>query len=182
MSQNVIRPVDTPPPLADCFARLGLAVRTWSHAPVFTVGEGEDIKRALEGGQTKNLFLRDRRGDFWLVTALASTVIDLKGLSDTLDCPRFSFGSPDELRERLGVLPGSVTPFALINDKNLRVRPVFDRAMMDFDVLNFHPLRNDMTTAISPPGLMAFAADCGHHPMVFDFLSLSQAKERQHGA
>lgn len=181
MLQSVIRPVDTPPPLAECFARLGLAVRTWAHAPVFTVDEGEDVKRALAGGQTKNLFLRDRRGDFWLVTALASTVIDLKGLSDALGCPRFSFGSPDELRERLGVLPGSVTPFALINDRALRVRSVFDRAMMDFDVLNFHPLRNDMTTAISPPGLMAFAADCGHRPVVFDFISLS-LKEQQYGA
>lgn len=174
----VLEEINTPSPLKERFEQLGIAVTTWRHAPVFTVDDGADIKNALKGGQTKNLFLRDKRGGFWLVTALASTVIDLKALSDRLSSARFSFGNPDNLGEILGVTPGSVTPFALINDRLCRVRVIFDRAMMAQDVLNFHPLENHMTTAISPAGLLAFAASCGHRPQIIDF---SVKEERAHG-
>ena len=180
MVKSVIEVVDTPSPLKERFLALGIAVTTYAHAPVFTVNDGADVKGALTGGQTKNLFLRDKRGGFWLVTALSSTVINLRNLSDRLGCARFSFGHPDDLLAVLGVTPGSVTPFSLINDEKNCVQVIFDRAMMDFNVLNFHPLKNDKTTAISPAGLLSFAASCGHRPQILDFSTAVQEGVR-HG-
>lgn len=180
MTAPVIEEIQTPSPLKERFLALGINATTYAHAPVFTVNDGPDVKKALKGGQTKNLFLRDKRGGFWLVTALASTVIDLRNLSDRLGCARFSFAPPDLLLEVLGVTPGSVTPFSLINDTKNCVQVIFDQAMMGLDTLNFHPLRNNMTTAISPAGLLSFAASCGHRPQILDFTQAAQGG-RHHG-
>ena len=178
MTVSPITEIKTPEPLRSRFEQLGVSVTTWAHKPVFTVDDGEDVKAALEGGQTKNLFLRDKRGGIWLVTALAETQINLRELSDRLGCARFSFGSPELLGEILGVKPGSVTPFALINDRERKVQVVFDQAMMPHKVLNFHPLENTMTTAIAPDGLLKFAASCGHRPIMIDF----SVREQKHGS
>jgi Ala-tRNA(Pro) deacylase len=150
-------------------ARLGLAFTTHEHEAVFTVAQSEGIKADMPGGHTKNLFLKDKKGAFILISALATTTIALKGLHRELGCARLSFGSAVLLEEILGVTPGSVTAFALINDPGARVRFVIDGALMAHDPINFHPLHNTATTAISPDDFLTFARACGHEPEIFDF-------------
>jgi len=147
----------------------GIAHRTLDHPPVFRVEEGREIKAALPGGHTKNLFLKDAKDQLWLVSALGDTRVDLKQLHRAIGSARLSFGSPKLMRETLGVEPGSVTVFGLINDTDRRVRLVLDRALLDSDPVNFHPLRNDATTAISREGLLAFLGALNIAPVVVDF-------------
>jgi Ala-tRNA(Pro) deacylase len=138
---------------------------------VFRVEEGEAIKAALPGGHTKNLFLKDAKGQLWLITALGETRIDLKALPAVIGSARLSFGSEALLFETLGVRPGSVTPFALIHDAGRRVKLVVDKALLASDPVNFHPLVNTATTAVSSAGFLSFLAALGVEPMVVDFAS-----------
>ena len=156
----------------DLFAFLDahtIAHHTLRHPPVFRVEDGLEIKAALPGGHTKNLFLKDAKGQLWLISALGDAVIDLKTLPPVIGSARLSFGSPERLFDALGVVPGSVTAFALINDPDHRVRFVADKALMEADPVNFHPLSNDATTAISQAGFRAFLAALGVQPRVVDF-------------
>jgi Ala-tRNA(Pro) deacylase len=150
------------------FDALGIAHRTHVHPPVFTVEEAKSLRGALPGGHCKSLFLKDKKGGLWLVVALEECRVDLKALADTLGAPRFSFGSADLLFEVLGVRPGSVTPFAVINDGARRVAVVLQQEMLAHDPLNYHPLRNDRTTAIAPADLVRFLEACGHPPRVVE--------------
>ncbi|MBI1330612.1 MAG: prolyl-tRNA synthetase associated domain-containing protein [Alphaproteobacteria bacterium] len=145
---------------------LGIAFVTHTHAPVFTVEEAAALRGNLPGGHTKNLFLKDKRDALWLVVAREDLRLDLNGLSKQLGSPRFSFGPAELLIETLGIAPGSVTPFSLMNDTEGKVRCVLDAGMMAFDPLNFHPLRNDRTTALSPDNLVRFIRDTGHEPLI----------------
>jgi Ala-tRNA(Pro) deacylase len=153
------------------FARLdalGIAHRTYTHPPVFTVAEAVALRGQLPGGHCKSLFLRDKKGGLWLLVALEERRIDLKRLADALGAPRFSFGGAELLFEVLGVRPGSVTPFALVNDPAQRVAVVLDRGMLEHDPLNYHPLENHRTTAIAPGDLLRFIAACGHRPRIVE--------------
>jgi len=147
----------------------GIAHTTLRHAPVFHVGEGDEIKAALPGGHTKNLFLKDAKDRLWLITALAETRIDLKALPKTIGSARLSFGSEALMVEVLGVRPGSVTPFALFNDTGRRATLIVDAALLASEPVNFHPLTNAATTAMSSAGFLAFLAALGVEPMVVDF-------------
>ncbi|MBM3571730.1 MAG: prolyl-tRNA synthetase associated domain-containing protein [Alphaproteobacteria bacterium] len=158
----------TPEELLARLDALGLKTATARHKPVFTVEESQRERGNLPGGHCKSLFLRDRKERMFLVVALEDRRIDLKKLSDLIGANRLSFGSPDRLMRVLGVIPGSVTPLALINDRQRLVDVVLDQDMMKLDPLNYHPLSNDMTTAISPADLLAFIADCGHKPRIMD--------------
>lgn len=157
-----------PEELLAFLAELGIAVVTHRHPPVFTVEEAAVHTAHLPGGHTKNLFLEDRSGGLWLVSCLDRQTVKVNALARLLGAPRVSFGSAERLRAALGVEPGSVTPFALINDEARRVRPVWDSKMLDLPLLNFHPLVNTMTTAITPADLRRFAAATGHEPIVLD--------------
>ncbi len=145
---------------------LGIAHRTYSHAPVFTVEESQAECAHIPGAHTKNLFLKDRKDGLWLVVARESLHIDLNGLAKLLGASRMSFGSATLLLDVLGVPPGSVTPFALINDGGGRVQVVLDEGMLALDPLNFHPLRNDRTTAIGSHDLLKFIRATGHEPKI----------------
>ena len=149
----------------------GIAHRTLEHPPVFRVEEGRDIKAALPGGHTKNLFLKDARGRLWLVSALQDTAVDLKRLPAAIGSARLSFGSPERLWDALGVRPGSVTALALLNDPERAVTFVADAALMAADPVNFHPLGNDATTALGRAGFRAFLRVLGREPVVVDFSS-----------
>jgi Ala-tRNA(Pro) deacylase len=158
---------------ADLFARfdaLGIAHTTHRHRPVFTVEEGADLKASMPGGHTKNLFLKDKKGALFLISAIADTKVDLNAVSKLLNVGRFSFGSAELLERHLGVSPGSVTVFAVINDPARTVTLVLDEALFDHDPVNFHPLRNDATTAVSPADLLKFVRAEGREPirLVFD--------------
>ena len=161
---------------ADLFAFLdahGVAHSTLDHPPVFRVEEGLEIKAALPGGHTKNLFLKDAKGQLWLISALGETAIDLKRLHTVIGSGRLSFESEALMVETLGVTPGSVTAFGLINDVEHRVRFVLDAALAQADPVNFHPLGNDATTAVSQEGFRRFLAALGIAPMIVDFAGMA---------
>jgi Ala-tRNA(Pro) deacylase len=161
---------------ADLFAFLdahGVAHSTLEHPPVFRVEEGLEIKAALPGGHSKNLFLKDAKGQLWLISALGETAIDLKRLHTVIGSGRLSFGSPALMEQTLGVTPGSVTVFGLINDVERRVRFVLDAALAAADPVNFHPLGNDATTAVSQDGFRRFLAALGIEPMIVDFSAMA---------
>ncbi|CAN5225631.1 prolyl-tRNA synthetase associated domain-containing protein [soil metagenome] len=149
----------------------GIAHSTLEHPPVFRVEEGREIKAALPGGHTKNLFLKDAKAQLWLVSALGDAVIDLKSLPARIGSAKLSFGSEERLLDALGVRPGTVTALALINDAEHRVRFVVDRALWESDPVNFHPLTNDATTALSQAGFRAFLDALGVAPQIVDFAS-----------
>lgn len=149
--------------------QLGLTCHTFQHPPVFTVEESKRLRGPIEGAHCKSLFLKDRKNRFWLVVCLEHRRLDMKRLEQALDCARLSFGNATQLQELLGVTPGSVTPFGLINDLAHQIEPIFDQDMMAGDLLNFHPLRNDMTTQIQPAGLRQFLAAIGHSARMLDF-------------
>jgi Ala-tRNA(Pro) deacylase len=149
--------------------RVGIAHQTLWHAPVFRVGEGAEIKAKLAGGHTKNLFLKDAKDRIWLISALAETTIDLKRLPARVGSARLSFGAPALLAEVLGVEPGSVTPFALINDQAHRVTLILDAALLRADPINFHPLTNTGTTQVSIAGFLKFLEVIEVEPMVVEF-------------
>ena len=142
---------------------------TTEHPPVFRVEDGAVIKAALPGGHTKNLFLKDAKGQLWLVSALGGTVIDLKRTAAVIGAAKLSFGSADRLWDALGVRPGAVTALALVNDPEQTVRLVLDAALVACNPLNFHPLANDATTAISRAGFGRFLAALGRRPIIVDF-------------
>jgi Ala-tRNA(Pro) deacylase len=150
---------------------LGIETVTVDHPPVFTVAEHSRLERELPGGHTKNLFLKDKKGRLLLVVALGHAHIDLKSLHKVLGSDRLSFGSPELLMEVLGVTPGSVTPFALINDKARRVTVILDADMMRHERLNYHPLANTATTNIAREDFLAFIRACGHEPRILGVAS-----------
>ena len=146
---------------------LGITHQTVQHPAVFTVEEARALRGKVPGGHTKNLFLRDKKGALFLVVAPEDAAIELKSLHRVLGASgRFSFGSAEAMRETLGVEPGSVTPFAAINDKDRRVSVVLDAAMMRQPTLNFHPLVNTGTTTISREDLLKFLEATGHPPRI----------------
>lgn len=148
---------------------LGVAVEVHRHAPVFTVEESKALRGELPGSHIKNLFLRNKKGDrMWLVVAEEDRRIDLKALAGLIGADKLSFGSPDRLMTYLGVLPGSVTPLALINDKDRKVEIWLDRALLAMNPVYCHPLTNDMTLSLAPEGLLKFIEACGHKPRFVD--------------
>ena len=153
----------------DLFARLdalGIETTTVEHPPLFTVAESQALRGKIAGGHSKNLFLKDKKDQVWLVVAEEDADIDLKRLHARIGSARLSFGKPDLLEALLGVKPGSVTPFGAINDRDGRVIVVLDEALMAHDLLNFHPLTNEATTTIRRDDLVAFLKDCGHEPRI----------------
>ena len=156
----------TPDQLFAYLDGLGIAHATICHPPLFTVEQSQGLRGQIPGGHSKNLFLKDKAGALFLLVLLEDALVDLKALPRAIGCGRLSFGSADLLRSALGVEPGSVTPFALMNDVEQRVTPVLDAAMMTHDVLNYHPLVNTMTTSIGRCGLIAFLQATGHNPLI----------------
>ena len=157
----------TPDELFAALDRLSIAHPTVSHPPLFTVEQSRSLRGAIPGGHTKNLFLRDKKGALFLVTALEDAAIDLKSLHRRLGATgRFSFASAELMRETLGVEPGAVTPFGAINDKAGRIRVVLDAELMTFATINAHPLVNTMTTSIARTDLLKFLEATGHQPRI----------------
>lgn len=157
------------PALYALLDQLGIAHHTEEHRAVFTVEEGADVKARLPGGHSKNLFLKDKAGTYVLVSALGSTTIKLNQLHKRIGTKRLSFGKPDALLELLGVVPGSVTVFSVLNDTDAKVRLILDKALFDHDAVWFHPMRNTASTRIKPQDLMTFADAAGHPATLIDF-------------
>jgi Ala-tRNA(Pro) deacylase len=154
----------TPEDLFAKLADLGIETTTVTHPPAFTVEEGEQYVGHLPGVHIKNLFLCDAKKKMWLVVAPWDRKVDLKALPDKIGGGRMSFGSADRLLRVLGVTPGSVTPFTVINDPTAQVQVILDADMMKAELINAHPLINTMTTTIRATDLLRFLAACGHQP------------------
>jgi Ala-tRNA(Pro) deacylase len=147
-------------------AALGIATVTVEHPPLFTVDDARTLRGEIPGAHTKNLFLKCKKGQLWLVTALEDAPIDLKTLHHKLGSGRLSFASAELLGEVLGVTPGSVSTFGVINDTANRASVVLDEGLMRFERINLHPLVNTATTGISREGLISFLSSCGHPPKI----------------
>ena len=148
---------------------LGIDVETHTHPPVFTVEQAQALKGDLRGAHTKNLFLRDKKGVMWLVVALHDRPVDLRALGSTLGTSgRLSFGSPERMMRTLGVRPGAVTPFGVVNDTEQAVTVALDTGLKAFELWNAHPLDNTMTTTIRVPDMIRFLDVTGHPPIWVD--------------
>ena len=152
--------------LMDRLAELGIACRTVDHPPVFTVEDSGELYAAIPGGHTKNLFLKDAKGKLFLIVAHHGTRVDLKKLPPVIGSARLSFGRAELLEEVLGVKPGSVTAFAVMNDQAGQVRVVIDQTLMTFDTINLHPMENSATTSIARDDLLRFIRAAGHIPQI----------------
>jgi Ala-tRNA(Pro) deacylase len=164
----------SPDQLLARLAELGITVKTMDHDPVFTVEESQHLRGELPGAHIKNLFLRNRKEEMWLVTVEEDRRIDLKALGQKLTGAtggdaKLSFGSADRLMQYLGVVPGAVTPFAVINDKAGKVKMVLDKHLTEVSPVNAHPLVNFKSTAIASQDLVKFLEAEGHKPQILDF-------------
>lgn len=160
----------SPRDIFDKLDSLGIEYATTEHDPVFTVEEAKAVRGVMAGAHSKNLFLRNKKGRMWMLTCLEDRQLDLKALGTRVGAGSggLSFASADRMMRFLGVIPGAVTPFAVINDTGHNVAVVLDEAMLAREPLNFHPLYNSMTTAISADGLLRFLRACGHGPAIVD--------------
>ena len=147
---------------------MGIKSSTISHPAVFTAEEASIHCSHLPGAHCKSLFLKDKNDALWLVVSLDHRQIDMKELKNILGSGRLSFGKPDLMESVLGVKPGSVSPFALVNDGNKKVNPVIDEAIFQYEFANFHPLTNTMTTTIKSLELKDFIANCGYSANIFN--------------
>ena len=162
----------TPDELFAYLDSLGISHTTVRHQPLFTVEESQSLRGMIPGGHTKNLFLKDKKSALYLVTALEDAAIELKSLHRLLGATgRFSFGSPEQMLENLGVTPGSVTAFGAINDTAGRITVVLDAGLMAHETINAHPLINTMTTSISRDDLLKFLRATGHEPRIVPLAS-----------
>ncbi len=157
----------SPQELLNRLAELGIEADTVEHEPVFTVAESRPIKARIPGAHSKNLFVKDKKGRYFLISAKDETPIDLKRVHEAIGASgRVSFGSADQLRALLGVEPGSVTAFAVVNDPDGKVTMILDANLMEHERVNFHPLINSMTTGVSRDDLVRFLRSTGHEPLI----------------
>jgi Ala-tRNA(Pro) deacylase len=147
-------------------AALGIAYEVYEHAPVFTVEESTEHTGHIAGVHTKNLFLKDKGGAFWLVTVPDDARVDLKALPAAIGCGRVSFGKAEDMERLLAIAPGSVTALAAINDISGAVRFVLDARLAAADIVNCHPLRNSATLSLSPNDLINALTNWHHPPII----------------
>ena len=141
---------------------------TYDHPPLFTVEDSKAHRGPIPGCHCKNLFLRGKKNQMWLLCCRENLSVNLKEIGEKLGGQRLSFGSPERLLMYLGVTPGAVSPFALMNDLSQSVDVVLDKGMMSLSPLNFHPITNEKTTSISPNDLMKYIESCGHQPKIME--------------
>lgn len=152
-----------------CFDRLGIGHTTYDHPPLHTVEDGLTYWANIPGGHAKNLFVKDKKSRLFLITLRKDASLDLKHVQAVIGASgRVSFCTADQLKEHLGILPGSVTPFGAINDKAGAVTVVLEKALLELDPVHVHPLENTATTAVSADGLVAFLRATGHEPLIVD--------------
>lgn len=167
----------TPDDLFAFLDKLGIAVTTVEHPPLFTVEDSKALRGQIAGGHTKNLFLKDRKGRLFLVVLEEDASVDLKRIHEIIGAQgKVSFGSADLLTQVWGVQPGAVTPFGAINDTEGQVTVVLDAALLENDKLNHHPLVNTQTTTIAREDLVAFLRATGHEPRI---LAVSQPQQAE---
>ncbi|MEM0921666.1 MAG: prolyl-tRNA synthetase associated domain-containing protein [Pseudomonadota bacterium] len=158
------------------FTSHGIAWTHHAHPPLHTVEESQALRGDLPGAHVKNMFLKDKKGALWLVTCLEQRKIRIRDLEREIGASKCSFAKPELLWAHLGLRPGAVSPFGLINDPGHRVRPVLDRQMLSAEIVNAHPLHNEATTGISSADFQRFFEVTGHRPILVDFDALEAAE------
>lgn len=157
----------TPETLIDRLDEAGYETSTVSHPPLFTVADSVNLRGDIDGRHTKNLFLKDKKDHYYLVTLGEDRLVDLKQLHKQIGAAsRLSFGKPEKLMEYLGILPGAVSAFAVVNDEAGHVEAIFDQELMEHRLINAHPLTNEATTTIATEALIEFMTRCGHSPRI----------------
>ncbi|MEX0347337.1 MAG: prolyl-tRNA synthetase associated domain-containing protein [Rhizobiaceae bacterium] len=157
----------TPETLLSRLDEAGYEISTVRHPPLYTVADSVKLRGNIDGRHTKNLFLKDKKDNYFLVTLGEDRVVDLKQLHKQIGAAsRLSFGKPEKLMEYLGILPGAVSAFAVVNDAEGHVEAVFDQELMDHRLINAHPLTNEATTTIATDALIEFMTQCGHAPRI----------------
>ncbi|MCO6418838.1 prolyl-tRNA synthetase associated domain-containing protein [Siccirubricoccus sp. KC 17139] len=163
---------ETPEGLLARLAAAGIETRTVTHPPVFTVAESQSLRGTLPGGHSKNLFLRPAKqapGPYLLAVLEEDRQISVNALAWAAGAGRVEMAPAEALLAQLGVAPGSVTPFGMVNAAPGAVRMVIDAGLVrDHEWVHFHPLVNSMTTAIRPSDLLRFLEGLGHRPEVLD--------------
>jgi Ala-tRNA(Pro) deacylase len=153
--------------LLDYLGKLDIAVTTIQHPPLHTVADSKLLRGEIPGGHTKNLFLKDRKDQYFLLTVDEDAIVDLKTIHLVIGAAgKVSFGRAEALMELLGVVPGAVTVFGAVNDVEGKVKVFLDAGLMDNDIINGHPLVNDATTSIGAQDLIKFLNDTGHAPNI----------------
>lgn len=150
------------------FEHEGLDYDLHKHIPVFTTAEADAVMKLIAGARSKNLFLKDKKKNYILVSIIENKKVDLKRLSEQIKLGRLSFCNESELLYFIGVSPGSVTPYGLIHDKDKIVNFFLDRDFMDNSLLNFHPLRNDRTVTLNRHNFLKFFDSIDHPPTIID--------------
>jgi len=148
------------------FDKLDITYETHEHPPIMTVDEGRDFHHKIPGMHCKNLFMKDKKGEIWLIVMPGDKRAHINQLQKIIGAARLSFGKPDLLLEILGITPGSVTPFALMNDTSRHVNVVLDEDMMEADMVNYHPLRNNASTSLKPSDLLKFIKNLSYEPQI----------------
>ena len=154
------------------FDKHQISHQTIEHKPTHSVKESSELKSGIAGGHTKNLFLKDKKGQLVLISAWAHAELRLNQLHKLIGSQRLSFAKPDLLWETLKVTPGSVSAYSLLHDIDKRVRFLADEKLAQFDILNFHPLRNDMTTSVSQSDFIKFVETTDHSLEWIDFTEI----------
>lgn len=164
------------------FEEHGISWTHHAHPPLHTVEESKALRGPLPGAHVKNMFLKDKKGRLWLVSCREDRRIRIRDLEKKVGATKASFGKPELLWEALGVKPGSVTPFALINDPGQQVTAILDQQMIESDIINVHPLHNEATTSVSRADFLRFFEITGHQPIVLDFDELDAMAEARESA
>ena len=177
MTQFAEKGINAPdlPTSPDCLMAklesLGINYVLHHHEAVFTVEESQKLDSDISGTHCRNLFLRDKKKKNYLVVLQNATDVDMKKLPPVIGSDRLSFGSADRLWQYLGVRPGSVCPFSIINDADKQVKILLDKSMMATELVNYHPLVNTMTVSLKPVDLLKFIESTGHEAHIVDLSS-----------
>lgn len=153
---------------------LAIDVDYYEHIPIFTSEEGIKYTSHIPGVAAKNLFLRDKKNQFWLVIMPYYVKLNIRKLAAIIEVSELRFAKPEQLLVCLGIAPGSVTPLALINDLKCKIQVIFDKILMDTGLIQIHPLRNDMTVTIKPQELIKFIESCGNKYRILNFNSIQK--------
>lgn len=160
----------TPKSPEDLFAllqSLGIVTRTVTHPPLFTVADSQSLRGQIDGGHTKNLFVKDKKDNYFLLTVGEEASVDLKTIHHLIGgASKVSFGKPEALMDLLGVAPGAVTAFGPMNDTLGKVKVFLDADLMAHATINCHPLINTATTSIRSADLVTFLKATGHDPQI----------------
>lgn len=165
----IMESMKTKDDLFEFFTKLGIAYKNYEHEPLFTVEQADKVTHSIPGTHIKNLFLKDDNGQLWLIVAEAHAKIELKKVAQLVKAPKLRFADAQLLMEHLGVTPGSVTPFGLINDTNHKIKVIVDNTILTGEIINAHPLENSATTSIAIDDFNKFLNAMGHRVIIINF-------------